>query len=145
MGRTGRVGVWWNKSHRFFKFLCAALVICGLAMWDVDGDPPASALGSDLLWRLEVGLAVMVTLYAAAMLFSLGYAGKWVSVPVPGTGGTVGGGENIDDQMDSAATSLSTFQEQTKKRLDDHDDVLEEVLKRLTRMDGGGGRKVDPR
>ena len=127
----------WTKSHRFFKVLVAASVLAIMGAATVRGAPPAAALESHVLWRLEVGLAILLVAYAFSMLMWLAYHGKWTKVPVPGANGGVEPGGDIDEELDSAATDLERLVAQAKQRLDDHDEVIEQIVSRLRKLDGG--------
>jgi hypothetical protein len=132
------IGAWWLESHHFFKLLCASLVLAGAAMVAADGRPPGPALGSDLLWRLELGLAVVLVVYVFVMLMWLAYRGQWAKIPVPGADGGVEAGATIDAQIETAATGLEEFKTQARARLDDHDVALQQLRDRLTALDGDG-------
>ena len=106
------------------------------AMYAADGRPPGPALGSGLLWRLELGLAVLLVVYAFIMLMWLAYQGRWAKIPVPGADGGVESGSMIDDQIDTAATGMEEFKTQARQRLDDHDVALQQIRDRLTALDG---------
>jgi hypothetical protein len=130
--------MWWLQSHQFFKFLCASLVLAIVAMVAADGRPPGAALGSGLLWRLELGLAVVLVVYVFIMLMWLAYHGRWAKIPLPGADGGVEAGPTIDAQIDTAASGLEEFKGQARARLDDHDVALQQIRDRLTALDGGG-------
>jgi hypothetical protein len=130
------IGAWWLHSHQFFKFLCASLVLAIAAMYAADGRPPGAALGSGLLWRMELGLAVMLVVYVFIMLMWLAYHGRWAKIPLPGADGGVEAGPTIDAQIDTAARGLEEFKAQARARLDDHDVALQQVRDRLTALDG---------
>ena len=132
------MAAWWRRSHHFFRFLCASIVLAAAAMYAADGPPPAAALGSGLLWRLELGLAVVLAVYVFVMVMWLAYHGRWAKIPVPGADGGVESGAAIDDQIETAATGMAEFQEHAKARLDDHDVALQEIRDRLTALDGHG-------
>jgi hypothetical protein len=136
--RPKAIGAWWLQSHQFFKFLCAALVLAIAAMYAADGRPPGAALGSGLLWRLELGLAVLLVVYVFIMLMWLAYQGRWAKIPVPGADGGVESGAMIDAQIDTAAAGLEEFKTQARARLDDHDVALQQIRDRLTALDGDG-------
>jgi hypothetical protein len=136
--RSQAIGVWWLQSHQFFKFLCASLVLAIVAMAAAGGRPPGAALGSGLLWRLELGLAVVLVVYVFIMLMWLAYHGRWAKIPLPGADGGVEAGPTIDAQIDTAASGLEEFKGQARARLDDHDVALQQIRDRLTALDDGG-------
>ena len=137
--RPKAIGAWWLQSHHFFRFLCASLVLAFAAMYAADGRPPGAALGSGLLWRLELGLAVVLVAYVFVMVMWLAYQGRWAKIPVPGADGGVESGAMIDDQIDTAAAGMEEFKRQAKARLDDHDVALQQIRDRLTALDGDRG------
>jgi hypothetical protein len=136
--RPKAIGAWWRQSHQFFKVLCASLVPAIAAMYAADGPPPGAALGSGLLWRLELGLAVVLVVYVFIMLMWLAYHGRWARIPLPGADGGVEAGPTIDAQIDTAASGLEEFKTQARARLDDHDVALQQIRDRLTALDGDG-------
>jgi hypothetical protein len=139
--RRKAIGAWWRRSHHFFRFLCASLVLAAAAMVAADGRPPGPALGSGLLWRLEVGLAVVLAVYVFVMVMWLAYQGRWAKIPVPGADGGVESGGTIDDQIETAASGMEEFKEHAKARLDDHDVALQQIRDRLTALDAHRDRR----
>jgi len=137
-GGPKAIGAWWLHSHQFFKFLCASLLLAIVAMYTAHGRPPGPALGSGLLWRLELGLSVLLVVYVFIMLMWLAYQGRWARIPVPGADGGVEAGATIDAQIDTAAAGLEEFKTLARQRLDDHDVALQQLRDRLTALDGGG-------
>jgi hypothetical protein len=135
--RGKAVGAWWLHSHHVFKLLCASLALAAAAMVAADGPPPGPALRSGLLWRLELGLAVVLAVYVFIMLMWLAYRGQWAKIPVPGANGDVEAGATIDAQIDTAASGLEEFKTHARARLDDHDVALQQIRDRLTALDGG--------
>jgi hypothetical protein len=131
VARRARVKEWWNGSHSYFRVLLLAFIPAVAAAASAGGDLPAVALGSDVLYRAEIVVAVLLLAYAVLMMLWLAYTGRLVKVPVPGTGGGLEPTEKIDD----AATSLETFKGEAQERFENHDDILRNLRDRLTAVE----------
>jgi hypothetical protein len=123
---------WWRQSHPVFRLLLLASIGALVAAALVDAAPrPGVALGSDLLHRLAVFFAVLVLAYAIVMVFWLAYQGRWASVQAP----VLGAGVQPADQIDRAADDLDEYQRDALKRLNAHDEVLDQLRDRITALE----------
>jgi hypothetical protein len=126
------VSRWWRRSHPVFRLLLLASLGALAAAILVDAAPrPGVALGSELLHRVIVFFVVLVIAYAIVMVFWLAYQGRWASVQAP----VLGAGVQPADEIDRAADDLDEYQRDTLKRLNAHDEVLDQLRKRITAVE----------
>jgi len=132
MGRDDvRVSKWIREAHPIFWPTVACGLIGLFAALSAADRRPGYALNDAFVYRIEVGLAVFVTLYAVTLALWLSYQGRSVRLEVPG-GPAI---DAADPGLDSAAEGFDEFRREVGIRLDAHDDNFDLLVERLSTLE----------
>jgi hypothetical protein len=117
-----------RKPHPFF-YLSAGIAVLGLvAALLAASHAPSFALKSVLVYRLEIGAAVIVAGYGLSVMLWLAWHGRTLRrVELPGIGAL----EAPVADLDAAARDVAALAQSAADRLDGHDADIAELDARL--------------
>jgi hypothetical protein len=120
------------KSPARLFWIVLLAVAGGLSAFATAADhAPVYALGSNLVYRLEVGLATLAALYVVGVALWLAWHGKgFFELNVAGAGLKAPGAENVEDaagDLAEAREAFDEYREQSEASFEELDDRLQDL------------------
>jgi hypothetical protein len=127
-----RVRRWLRDAHPFFWLVLISLAPAALVAATIEPRDPTWALRSEVVYRLEVGMAVFLVGYLVALALANGYKGNSI--------GRLGlpGGTGIDPKnpgLDEASEGAAEFQEDARQNFKDLADAIATMNGRVSALE----------
>jgi hypothetical protein len=144
-GETGATGDTDDKKTSkwpdpFFWPVMLGFVPALIAALEVDKSTPSYALGSEWLYRFEVGLAVFVVCYVVSLIVCLAWQGRsFGRFELPGGGGAEPANPAV--KIDEATEEVDDFQAETRLRFQVADRSFASLDSRLESLENDQARQ----
>jgi hypothetical protein len=123
-------GRWGADGRPFLWGVVAGALPAVAAAATAHGRAPGYALNSRWLYRLEVGLAFLLGLYALVLILWLAYQGRSLgTIQLPG-----GPAVELPDPDLDAATGFADFERSTRQRLDTTDESIRLLAEQVAQL-----------